>query len=307
MIFDKIKPAAAALSCAVFALSTFSQSLPLIDNAPFKIEPGSSFSASGESERTRTASNRTRPGQVIDDIEEAIAIINQNKFSSNNKDLTADAVDGMLHTLDPHSHYYTQSEWKELMDDYNNEYFGVGVSIISRVRDGSMETYVVSTVPGSPASEANLKYGDKIVAVGGVDVNGRSSVEVSDLIRGANGTNVRITVKKTNGGRIETVKLARTKLPQPTVSAAFMLNDRVGYIGLTHGFSFTTADEVKAAAAKLNTAGMRSLVLDIRGNPGGILEQSVKVAEQFLPSGANDSKPAGTRAVRYADLAIGRH
>ncbi len=285
MIFDKIKPIVVLLSGAILTLSTFSQTLPLVDNSPFKIERGSSFQASGESSTKRITADKAHPKQIISDIEEAMSIIDRNGIRGNSKDSTADTVEGMLHTLDPHSHFYTKDEWTELLDDYNNEFVGVGVSLISRVRDNLIGTYVVSTVPGSPAASANLHYSDEILRVGNIDTKGKGSIEVSSLIRGGNGTTVNLTIKD-SGSRVRTVRLVRTTLPQPTVSAVFMVNDKVGYIGLTHGFSFTSASEVRSAAAKLTALGMTSLVLDIRGNPGGILEQSVKVAEQFLPAGA---------------------
>jgi len=285
MIFDKLKPISAAIIIAFLGLNISSQSLPLIENAPFKLETGRSFAASGRSETKRANAFNSRPKQIISDIEEAMTIIGQNSIVVKSNDKTAETVDGMLKTLDPHSHYYDQSEWNELLDDYNNAFVGVGVSIISRWHNNSIGTYVVSTVPGSPAAQSKLNYGDEIIRVGTVDTSGKNSAEVSSLIRGQNGTSVKLTLKDAADNKIKTVKLPRVKLPQPTVSAAFMIDKNVGYIGLTHGFSFTTANEVMSATTKLTALGMTSLILDIRGNPGGILEQSVRVAEQFLPSG----------------------
>ena len=286
MNFDKLKPTVVLFLVAFLGVSTFSQSLPLIENRPFKLERGSSFAASGHSQAKRTRTLNTRPKQIINDIKEAMAVIQQNGIGINAGDPLQETVEGMLRTLDPHSHYYTQSDWTELIDDYNNEYVGVGVSIISRQNGDSMRTYVVSTVPGSPAADAKMHYGDEIIRVGNIETRGKSSTEVSELIRGESGTRVTIQLKNSKDGSIRTSDLTRIKLPQPTVSTAFMVDESVGYIGLTHGFSFTTAAEVRAATAKLTEQGMTALVLDLRGNPGGILEQSVRVAEEFLPVGA---------------------
>src|SRR5690606_26109365 len=115
-------------------------------------------------------------------------------------EMTASAVEGMLHTLDPHSHFYGRSEWKALNDDYNNQYVGIGVSIITRVKDGEIGTYVVSTVPGSPAASAGLRYGDRIVNVNGADVRTRDSIDVSGRLRGADGTKLQVTLERAVGG-----------------------------------------------------------------------------------------------------------
>src|SRR5690606_185736 len=133
-----------------------------------------------------------------------------------------------------------------LNDDYNNQYVGIGVSIITRVKDGEIGTFVVSTVPGSPAASAGLRYGDRIMKVNGADVRTRDSIYVSEKLRGTDGTDLKVTVKHANG-LDKTVPLTRIHLPQPTVTASFMLDGETGYIGLTHGFSFETADEVRAA------------------------------------------------------------
>lgn len=252
----------------------------------FKLERGSSFEAGGGSRRTASAKLTRR--QIVTDISEALAVIETESATETEPrrdEMTASAVEGMLHTLDPHSHFFGRSEWKALNDDYNNQYVGIGVSIITRVKGGEVGTFVVSTVPGSPAASAGLRYGDRILNVNGADVKTRNSIYVSEKLRGADGTKLNVTLERASGGS-ETVSVTRINLPQPTVTASFMLDDEVGYVGLTHGFSFETAEEVRAAVAKLSAEGMHSLVLDLRGNPGGILAQSIKVAEQFLPSGS---------------------
>ncbi len=277
---------AAAVMVTVLSMAGSAQRSAFNETPGFKLERGSSFEAGGGSRRPAGAKLTRR--QIVTDITEALAIIESSSATETEPrraEMTASAVEGMLHTLDPHSHFYGRSEWKALNDDYNNQYVGIGVSIITRVKDGEIGTYVVSTVPGSPAASAGLRYGDRIVNVNGADVRTRDSIDVSGRLRGADGTKLQVTLERAVGGS-ETVLVTRIHLPQPTVTASFMLDGGVGYIGLTHGFSFETADEVRAAVAKLTAQGMRSLVLDLRGNPGGILAQSVRVAEQFLPAGS---------------------
>jgi carboxyl-terminal processing protease len=97
---------------------------------------------------------------------------------------------------------------------------------------------------------------------------------------------VRLTIERADTKRIETVELKRSRVPQPSLPDAYLLRAGVGYIDLTEGFNYTTAEELKAALKELHAQGMKSLILDLRGNPGGILDQAVKVTEKFLPAGS---------------------
>ena len=254
---------------------------------PFAVSTGTSFSASSSSKAKPSASaSRTLATSISTDVQDAISIIRQNHVggSSNSfNELSKASINSMLKALDPHSNYYDPIEWKELLGDQRSEYFGTGSTIVSYQRGGRLETYVISTYPGSASDKAGLKFGDRITAVNGQPVAEMSSLQIRDLIRGPRNTSVRVTVDR--AGNPLTVDLKRDRVPQPTVTNAFLIGDGVGLIEMPEGFSFTSYNEFSAAFDHLKRSGMTSLILDLRGNPGGVLETSVKIAEKFLPAG----------------------
>ncbi|MEO5858421.1 MAG: S41 family peptidase [Pyrinomonadaceae bacterium] len=285
-MFERIASAALVIAAAtaVYAQTEGAQGPK---NDPFAISSGSSFSASTSSKKKIEAKiSRTLAASISTDVEDALAIIKQNYVdgrSTDTNDLAKSSINSMLKTLDPHSNYYDAGEYRELIGDQRSEYFGTGSTIISYTRVGKLETYVVATYPGSASDRAGLKFGDKITAVNGRSVDGKSSMDIRDLIRGPHNTSVRVTVER--DGSPMTVDLRRDRIPQPTVTNAFLVKDGVGLIEMSEGFSFTSFDEFNAAFNSLKQAGMTSLVFDLRGNGGGVLETSVRIAEKFLPSG----------------------
>lgn len=253
---------------------------------PFTLKSGSSFSASGGNGGFDNA-DRLVPSRIAADILEAEEIIRRSHFEGTRislNDLTKSTLDGALKTLDPHSNYFDPAEWKEMLDEEQSSYSGIGASIASYEISGERSTYILSTFPGSAAARAQLHYGDKIVAVNGERLIGKESDVVRDKLRGADGTIVRVTVLRSATDREETLSLRRGPVPQPSIPDAYMLRPGVGYVALTEGFNYTTNDEFSSALRSLSRQGMRSLVLDLRGNPGGIVDQAVKVVEKFLPA-----------------------
>ena len=121
-------------------------------------------------------------------------------------------------------------------------------------------------------------------------------------MRGKRGTVVRLTIERADNKAIETVELKRDRVHEPAVPSGYMLKPGVGYVDLTGGFSNATVSELETAVKALHAQGMTSLVLDIRGNGGGILDQAVKVAEKFLTRRKHDCFPAGTLPGRHSDL-----
>ena len=250
---------------------------------PFQVKLGSSFAASS----ARPTGGVTRR-DIISDLREAISIIRKNHQNGNDVDLdrlTKSSISSMLAELDPHSEYFDAAEFSSLLGDQESEYTGTGSSITNFIRSGASDTYVISTEAGSPASIAGLRYGDRIIAVNGEPVKGWSSEAVRDRVRGPSGTMVRITVERAGSDKVETITMSRERVMQPSVPNFFLLPGEVGYIGLTDGFAKSTAAEVQNAIDDLRTRGAKRLVLDLRGNSGGILEQAVRVAEVFLPAG----------------------
>jgi len=176
-------------------------------------------------------------------------------------------------------------EFSELLGEQDSEYSGTGSTISNFSKNGLLETYVVSTHPDSAAAKANLQYGDRIVAVNGLSMSGLGSEIVRDKVRGPRGTIVRLTIERAVTGKIEMIDLKRDRVFQPTLPNYFIVRDGVGYIDLSEGFSHTTSAEFAAALAELHRRGMSSLILDLRGNTGGILDEAIRVAETFLPAG----------------------
>lgn len=257
---------------------------------PFSIKRGSTFSASGGSPGTRPEYEPEiqKPSPIAAEIMEAQRLISANYLEAKKtppSELTKYAIDGMLRSLDPHSNFYDAAEWKELMDEQRSGYTGIGASIANFDRNGETDTFILSTFPGSPASRAGLRFGDKILAINGERTTGKGSDIVRDQIRGSAGTVFRLTVERAATNRVETLEIRRNRVAQPSIPDAYILRPGVGYIELSEGFTYTTADEFETAIRELKSQGMRSLILDLRGNGGGIVDQAVRVAERFLPAG----------------------
>ncbi len=142
-----------------------------------------------------------------------------------------------------------------------------------------------SVVPNTPADKAGLRYGDKFVLVDGKDAKDWSSSEVSKNVRGERGTTVKIRIDRASAASPLDLEIVRGGVPLPSIRNSFMLPNSVGYIGLTGGFQQTTSDELGAAITDLKKQGMKSMILDLRGNPGGILEQAINVVSKFVPAG----------------------
>ncbi len=222
------------------------------------------------------------------DFDEALKMIQEQYVDGtklNYNDVFKSSIIGMLRSLDPHSNYYDREEFDELKTDQRSEYFGIGASIQTYLHGDVVDTYVTATFDASPASKAGLRYGDRIVEVDGVKMTGKSSLEVRDKIRGPRGSTVRLTLERAADKRIEKVDIVRDAVPQPSVPDAYMLKPGVGYIDMTRGFNYTTTDELLDALDRLHAKGMTSLVLDLRNNPGGFLDQAIHVAEVFLRNG----------------------
>jgi carboxyl-terminal processing protease len=237
---------------------------------------------------TRRAAPAEASTALEDDFSEALSVIQDNYVDGNKLDYNntfKSSIIGMLRSLDPHSNYYDAKEFEEMRTDWRSEYYGIGASIGDRTIGDQTDTYVLATFENSPAAKAGLRFGDKIIAVDGEDMHGHPSSEVRDKIRGPRNSIVKMTVETAADGSRRTVEITRDAVSQPSVPDAYMLKPGVGYIDMTRGFNYTTADEFNDAIDKLHQEGMTSLVLDLRGNPGGLLDQAVKVASHFLPYG----------------------
>lgn len=194
---------------------------------------------------------------------------------------TQAAIQGMLSTLDPHSMYFPYSEFKKLKEDQDSRFYGIGVTIVPH-RDG---VYIQSAVEGTPAGKLGLRYGDRILEVDGKDAREWSSEQVSKKVRGGRGEEVTLKVERAGSEGPLNFTIIRDSVPLPSIRNAYMLRPGTGYVGLTGGFQSTSDEELQEAISKLKKEGMRQLILDMRGNPGGLLNQAIDVASEFLPRG----------------------
>jgi carboxyl-terminal processing protease len=196
--------------------------------------------------------------------------------------LGTSSIRGMLHTLDPHSAFFTKTQFDELQTETNSRIHGIGVTIVRRYD----RVYIISTTPGGPGHRAGLRYGDAITRIDGVNVENWATDQVMHRVRGEKGAPVELVIERPGAPEPISVRLVREEVKLPTVRNACMYGDTgIGYIALTGGFSNKTEEELTRALAQLKEEGMRQLVLDLRGNPGGLLDQATRVAQKFLPSG----------------------
>lgn len=195
--------------------------------------------------------------------------------------LTRAAVSGMLRTLDPHSNFYDKKAFEETRNDQRSQYYGIGASIQQRFGG----VYIMEPFKDTPAARAGLRYGDLIVAIDEKDTAKWNSDQVRDNLRGELGTEVKVTVKRAGAEKPIAVTMERGAVDLPSISNAFIAKPGIGYIALSRGFHSTTSDELGVAIANLKELGMQQLVLDLRGNPGGFLEQAIRVSDKFLQRG----------------------
>jgi carboxyl-terminal processing protease len=239
-------------------------------------------------ERTRVDPAAAAAAGIEGDLAEALTIIEDNyvdgvKLDYNN--VFKSSIIGMLRSLDPHSNFYDAKEYEDQKANWRSEYYGIGATIGDRRVGDQTDTYILATFEKTPAGRAGLRFGDRIVEIDGQSVRGKTSAEVRDRLRGPQGSIVKLTVERASTGNRELIQIARDAVSQPTVPDYYMIRPGVGYIDMTDSFNYTTGQEFIHALEELRSQGMTSLVLDLRNNGGGILEASVKVAEQFLSQG----------------------
>ena len=190
------------------------------------------------------------------------------------------AITGMLQTLDPHSSFMDPRSYAQMRERQEGRYYGLGISI--QVVDG--EITVFSLFEGSPAYQKGLRRGDVIARIEGQDTKGWTSDQAVRMLRGPRGTPVKIAIKRAGYENLIDLEVLRDEIHIPTVRATFMLDATTGYI-LLGDFGENSDDEIGRALKSLRDQGMRRFVLDLRNNPGGALDQAIKISNRFLPRG----------------------
>ncbi len=187
------------------------------------------------------------------------------------------AIDGLLSELDPHSVYISSQEAKLNEENFQGQYQGIGIHF--DVIDGYLT--VITPIPGSPSDELGLLPGDKIISINGVSSIGISSNEVPKKLKGPKGTSVDITVMREGVDEPIEFTIIRDDIPIYTINTSFLNSDSTGYISLGR-FAKITEEEFDTALEELSSQGMKRLILDLRWNAGGYLDQAVKLASRFI-------------------------
>jgi len=202
------------------------------------------------------------------------------------QDLVYGALKGMLNTLDPHSEFMEPEKYKELQNDTQGAFGGLG--IVVSMKDNFVT--VVAPMDDSPGFKAGIMSGDRIIRIDGVSTEKMSLPDAVKSLRGDPGSEVKLSVFRPSSGQIQDFKLTRSVITVDMVKDVhgkkeFPLGeDKIGYIRLVQ-FGEKTSDDLEQALTRLKKEGMQGLVLDLRWNPGGLLDQAVDVCEKFLPRG----------------------
>lgn len=190
------------------------------------------------------------------------------------------AIEALLGTIDPYTEYYSSEDQEKLQRMTTGEYGGIGSYIMQR--DGS--AYISQPMEGAPAAVAGLRAGDRILRVDTVDVSGKGSDDVTKLLRGQPGTVVNVTVGRPySADSIVSVRIERAKLQEPSVPY-YTVKGKTGYLRLT-SFLMSSPEEVRKVLEEFKDKGIQNIVLDLRGNGGGLIESAVEILSNFVPKG----------------------
>jgi len=213
-------------------------------------------------------------------VQEVMDLINMNYVDSISTDTIAGgAIEGMLSHLDPHSVYIPAVDVSEMNEDLQGNFEGIGVEF--QIFDDTVN--VMNVLAGGPSDKANLKVGDKFLKVGDSVVagNGITNDRIRKLLRGKGASEVTITLARVGIPQPMQVNITRGTIPLPSVDVAYMVDKETGYIRINR-FSETTHAEFAQAMQELQKEGLQRLILDLRGNGGGILQESIECADDFL-------------------------
>ena len=200
----------------------------------------------------------------------------------NFSELEDDAIESMLKELDPHSMYISKEEFNRVNDPLLGSFEGIGISF--RIEKDSI--VVISPIPGGPSEKVGLMAGDRIVKVddsliAGIGINNAGAMR---LLKGKKGTKVKVTNYRRGVPKLIDFTITRDVIPTFSLDVAYMVDENIGYIKLNK-FSSTTHDEFVEAANELQDEGMTKLILDLRGNPGGLMQAAIEISDEFLKDG----------------------
>src|SRR3954465_1467500 len=239
------------------------------------------FSQRGSSSPTGASDNDVRDS--LKQFSDVYALVEQNYAGPVNPDkaIYNGAIPGMLHVLDPHSNFFDPKSYSLLREDQRGKYYGVGMTVGPR----NNKVIVIAPFAGTPAYRAGIHPGDIIAAVDGKPTDNMNTSDVADLLKGPKGTTVHITVLREGAEKPLEFAVVRDEIPRYSVDLHFLIRPGVGYMHIAQ-FNETTEKEVQGALDSFSQSGeMKGLILDLRQNPGGLLNEGVGVADKFLHKG----------------------
>jgi carboxyl-terminal processing protease len=231
-------------------------------------------------QRTGQQSSLSTDSDVKDSLKQftdVYSIIEDNYAEPVNPDkaIYNGAIPGMLHSLDPHSNFFDPKSYALMREDQRGKYYGVGMTIGAR----NNKVIVIYPFSGTPAYKAGIHPGDVIIAVDGKSAENMSNSDVADMLKGPKGTTVHISISREGVDKPMEFTLVRDEIPRYSVDVHFLIRPGIGYLHVT-GFNETTEEEVSKALDEFGD--LKGLILDLRGNPGGLLSEGVGVADKFL-------------------------
>lgn len=229
------------------------------------------------------SSSSGQTGEDVQKLREVLGLVKNEYVDEVKTDgLVEDAIQHMLSKLDPHSAYISAKDREEANEDLRGNYEGIGIEF-NIFHDTLV---VVAPLSGGPSEAVGLRTGDRIIKVDSTVIAGikLSNSEVMRYLKGPKGTEVKIEVLRKHVANPLTFTIVRDRIPQYSVDASYMIDNEIGYIKVSR-FAQTTFDEFQTALSALKKKGMKKLVLDLQGNPGGYMNQAIDLADEFLPAG----------------------
>lgn len=213
-------------------------------------------------------------------LQEIMTYINRDYVDSvDTNELVEYGINKMLENLDPHSSYIPARDASLAQSQLDGEFDGIGVEF-GIIRD---TIYVVAPLTGGPSEALGIKSGDQIIRVDGKTVAGVgiTNRDVFDYLRGPSGSKVMVDIKRKNAPELIAYEITRDKIPQYSINASYMVNEEIGYIKVTR-FAATTYDEFRNSVVDLQSQGMKKLIIDLQGNPGGYMGAAINMADELL-------------------------
>jgi carboxyl-terminal processing protease len=240
----------------------------------------------------QSASDESTLRDSLHEFTDVYSIVEQNYAEPLNaekvdKAIYDGAIPGMLHVLDPHSNFYDPKAFAQMREDQHGKYYGVGMSIAQQPdKNGVLHVVVLAPFEGTPAFKAGIKPGDMIMAIDGKSADGMDSTAVAFSLKGPKNTHVSVTMAREGKDAPLSFDLIRDEIPRNSVDIAFMIKPGIGYIHVTN-FMETTSREVGDALDKFQAGdgNLHGLIVDLRGNPGGLLNEAVNMSDKFLQKG----------------------